>query len=109
MSNERPNLDVFFTAFGLPATVTPVNGDPIETTVIWEPTQAASMSVGSGGLGPQAVLDTRPKLSLRRDEVPDLTKGATIECAGLAGGTVRTWTVGRVTQVDDEIITVDVS
>lgn len=107
--NIKPDLDAFFTTFGLPATVTPVGGDPITTTIIWEPTTPGSTNVGSGNLGPQAVLDARPKLSLRRDEVPDLTKGARIECAGLAGGTIRVWTVGRVTQLDDEVMTVDVS
>jgi hypothetical protein len=97
----RPPIDAIFDLFkeAAPAAVTVPPAAPVSADVVWLPSRAAQEAIGTG-----TVLDTMPRLSVRRDQVPELTIGSRIEVAPMGGNTVRTWTVRRIDAVDAERI-----
>lgn len=107
--DRRPELDPFFREFGVAVTVKPIGGSPIvKTTAIWE--LPPRMTGGEMSLGaPLAVVaENRDVLALRRDEVPDLGIGSTIEGPRARGQAIKTWRVIRVDDFDPDIFTAQV-
>ena len=96
MADLRPDLASIFGAFetSAAATVTPVGGAPVSTTVI----------VGGNEIdqsrGDFAYPHRLKRISLRRAVVPSLVSGSTIVIAGI------TYIVDETEHVDDEILRV---
>lgn len=95
----RPAVGMFADIFGVPATVTPLVGSPIETTAIRiNPSPGAVGSLTSRGS--DQVPEQRVRLRLRRDHVATLQVGSTIVIA--SGPDAGTWTAERVNDLDPE-------
>lgn len=92
MLDIRPALAPFFAAFGVAATVTPLGGGPVDTTVVW----AGPPSMVVEANAEPSLVDQRARVAVRRDEVPELPPGSTILAPTLAGGTPRLFFVDRV-------------
>jgi hypothetical protein len=76
VSDLRPPLDVLFgPIFGTDAIVTPRDGSPIDTTVVWQSPPTTSIMVDP------PVGDLRYRVAVRRDHVAALPVGSTILAA----------------------------
>lgn len=90
-------LDLNFSAHGVPATVTPSpTHDPIETRGIWMTPLADLQPVG---LDLQRA-DARRVMALRRDQVPQVPRGAAIIAPELPGGPLKAWRVDGMERVE---------
>jgi hypothetical protein len=89
----RPPLDAALTAFGVPATVTPVGGAPVAVTVI-AAGRPAPPAAGDLGLA-ASLVDLRRVVAVPRALVPTLPVHSTI-LADLTGTGARAWHVDRV-------------
>lgn len=98
MLDLRPPLTPFFDTFAIPAVVTPLNGDPVNASAIWIGS-LLMIARTMGGL--PAPMDLRPRIALRRDEVPDLPLGSQILAPRLLGGTPETWIVDKIEDPTD--------
>lgn len=96
----RPPLPVLFNAFGVPATFTPLNGDPIEDEGVWFSMAPSKLRAYQPGFD-QEVADLRPRFLFKTSVVPDLPPQSTIQAPELLGGTVKTWIVDWLDNPDD--------
>ena len=104
MADARPSLDVEFANFGEPAVVTPAGDIPVVTSVVRMSTPQFRH------VGQDLVIDDlRPRFRIRRDHVPRLPSGSTIDAPRRPGGEVITFTVDRIEHYDDEVATAVVS
>lgn len=93
MADMRPPLGAALAAFGVAATVTPVGGAPVVTTVI-DTGRPPAPAIGTLGLS-GATVDLRRVVAIPRVAVPALPIGSTI-VADLDGQGVRAWRVDRL-------------
>lgn len=94
----RPDLDAPFAIFGLPCTVTPPGGAPVNATGVWITLQTSFLP---GPLEAQ-VAEARKILALRGDLLPEIPRGTVIEIAERAGLALRRWRVDGWAQVDEQ-------
>ena len=101
MPDLRPSLDPAFSAFGVPATVTPAGGVAVETIVIG---QAPFQLVQEATADP-AITDYRRRVAVRRSAVPLLPVGSTILAPEgfVLGATPTSYTVDLVEDLDPEV------
>ena len=93
-------MSAVLSAFGVEGTVTPVGGDPVETTVVWLP---VSMEDVPGGM-PTRRREAIRMLGVSKADVPNLPRGSLVEAPEVAGGASRTWEVDAADTTDvDEI------
>lgn len=89
MGDLRPDAAAAFDVLGVPATITPVNGTPVATAVIWiSPLTAASPSGG-----PLTRRDPTKTAAVLISDVPALPRGSAIQAPELEGGPVLGWRV----------------
>ncbi len=101
MAELRPPLSPPFAIFGVAATVTPLGGAPVATTIIWVKTGVfGSFAAFAAALGTPS--DPRPRCRLRRDQVPSLPIGSTIVAPPPQGGAAQTFSVDLVDTLADE-------
>ena len=101
MSDARVPVDEYFSAFGLPATVTRPNLDPITgTAIVWISPLTISSPEGAAlqGASPQRLL------VVRRDQVPTLPGGTVIEAPEAETGELLEWKVDSVVAIELELI-----
>lgn len=81
--------EIQFGTHGVPATVTVPGEDPVNTTIIWL-TPAQEERPANADFPRR---DVRRAMALRRDEVPALPRGTTVEVTEHLQGTASTWVV----------------
>jgi len=91
-------FDISLSTFGVPATVTPLNGAPIATTGIWLTPVAEDMPAA----GDFQRHEMHRVIALKRAVVPSLQRGSTIAAAEREGGTIMTWRVDAVSFLDPD-------
>jgi hypothetical protein len=101
MGDLRPPAAVWFGTFAAPATLTAPNGSPTAITSVWLGAQPAGRAAGAGGA---TVNDQRPRLALRRSEVPSLLLRSTIVVPPLDGGAPKTYVVDEIDPTDAEVL-----
>lgn len=97
MADLRPSYLPAFTAFSLPATVTPPGGSAISTTAVWVTPQTVDVPI----LGDARVAEPRRVLALRRDQVPSAPRATVIAVAERAGQPTKQWRVDGVDRADE--------
>lgn len=103
MNDLRPALAPIFDALGTAAIVTPLDGSPVDTSVIWEAPPSATLQ----SFDP--IADFRPKVGIRRDHVPTLPVGSTILAARPPEfPDPRTFTVDAVEDMDPDVYRAEV-
>lgn len=102
MTDLRVPMDPIFSAFGVPAVVTrpAPDDDPIVTTAVWVMPTADLLPMGQDFQR----RERRYLVALRRDAVPTLPRGTTIDAAEASGLTARTWRVDSIESIDTEAI-----
>lgn len=100
--DARPDLDSLFAVgdgcFGVEAIVTPADGSPVDTAIIWESPSTVEV-IADAPIG-----DLRILAAVRRDEVATLPVGSTILAARPPEySDARTWTVDRVFDMDPDV------
>lgn len=100
MGDLRPPLAACFAPFRVTGTVTPLGGAPLTADVVWQAPQSAHPAIGAD----PDVLDLRPRLRLRRDQVAALPIGSTIQAPAMEGGSLKTYTVERVEDLDAQVL-----
>lgn len=97
MTAPAITMDQVLGAFGQPATVQILGSPAIETSVMWLPQQVDRQPDGVF-----ARVSSRRILVLRRDEVPDLPRGARVVVGDPPDGSMtRTWIVdGPISPAD---------
>lgn len=94
MADIRPPLGPLFSAFGVPALVTPKGGAPVSTVVIWAPQRPDRMLVSAAsGFGE---VDVRPVVAIRRDAIATLPIGSGMVAPETDGGASKHWLVDRL-------------
>jgi hypothetical protein len=101
MGDLRPALDPAFEAFAVAATVTPLGGTAVVTSVIGS---APSMLMPEANADP-SMADFRRRVAVRKSAVPDLPVGSTILApAGfLFGNPLVLYTVDLTENLDPEV------
>jgi hypothetical protein len=89
MADVRPPLGVFFSEFGVAATVTVPSGSPVAATVIWLAPQLFQIPTEVD----ERLSEPRKVLALRRSEVATAPAGTTIVAPEKAGEASKTWRV----------------
>jgi hypothetical protein len=101
MTDLRPPLDAPFRDFGVDATVTPKNGMPVATTVVWVGPGAEGVTLGAINAAGATTTDGRRRLRIRRDQVAALPPGSAIVAPPPEGGAAASWKVDRVESLGD--------
>lgn len=85
----RPAFSDAAYAFGVPATVTPPDGEPIETAVVWLPPVPTDLP---GGFDLQR---QEPKriVAVPIADVPTIPTGTVIDASEVLGGAIASWRV----------------
>lgn len=99
--DARPPVASLFSAFGVPATVTPPSAAAVEATVVWLTPNAV--------LQPGAEVNRRDGqriLAIRRDEVSSVPIGTRIDAPEIAGGAEIEWRVDGTDLVEQDHIRV---
>ena len=91
-------LDMQFSVYGVPATVTPVNGDATDAMVIWLPPLQEDLAYSSQELQRR---EPRRILAVRTAEVPSLPRGSRIVAAEYGSSAARTWKVDGVVKAGE--------
>lgn len=106
--DARVTVDPIFAAFGVPATVTKGDADPIETTVVWVPEGGMSNRWDVQDASKLEILRARPRrgAAFRQDEVDALPVGTLIEAAEYLGGPVQRWRVDELNHIEQDLIRV---
>jgi hypothetical protein len=100
--DARPDLDALFdtdeASLGRTAIVTPVDGAPVDTAIIWESPSTVAVMVD------EPVGDLRILAAVRRDHVPALPVGSEIFAARPPEfPDARTFIVDRVLDLDPDV------
>jgi hypothetical protein len=100
--DARVDFEPLLEAFGVPATVTrpAPDDDPIETVGIW--LQPLNLDEPAGSSFTRRA--TIRVFAIRKDDVPTMPLGTTVEAAERAGDTVRTWKVDGTDMEDPDHI-----
>jgi hypothetical protein len=89
-----PSLTPALAAFGVPATIMPLDGAPVVTTIIFL-RPSSPPTIGNLGMSAGAAVDLRDVVSVPRAMVPSLPIGSTLMAAKGAEAAIE-WVVDRV-------------
>ena len=95
--DRRPKLSSALRAFGVPVTVTPVGGEPVETTGIWHGARQEEFGAG-GDFGRREPVRL---MSIPREPLPTLPRGSTVVAAEQLGKAQGTWQVDGIETMYD--------
>lgn len=94
----RVPIEGALAAFGLPATVTPDGGSPVETTAIWLPYD----TVESPPAGDFRRAEPRRVLALPFEGLPQVPRGTIVTVEEFSGAGARDWRVDAANRVDHD-------
>lgn len=98
MSDLRPPFAAALRAFGVAATVTLPDGDPVETRVLWQPPVTEEYPTGSD----HRRATPRRRMSIGADDVPNVPRGTIINAAEVRGRAAADWKVDETERVDND-------
>lgn len=99
MADARIPMSVVMEAFGVPATVTLPDADPIETTVVWtEP----GGDLAPGGMNAPRIHSAARLLAIAKSDVPQLPLRTIIVAPEELDGEDLTWMVDGIERVEHD-------
>lgn len=98
MSDLRPPFVAALDAFGVAATVTVPDGEPVETRVLWQPPITEEYPTGSD----HRRATPRRRMAIPLADVPNVPRGTVILAPEVQGDTAVEWSVDETERVDSD-------
>lgn len=98
MSDLRPPFVAVLDAFGVAATVTIPDGDPVETTILWQPPITEEYPTGSE----YRRATPRRRMAIPLSDVPTVPRGTVILAPEVSGEAAAEWSVDETERVDSD-------
>lgn len=98
MSDLRPPFSAALDAFGVAATVTIPDGDPVETRIIWQPPITEEYPTGSE----YRRATPRRRMAIPLSDVPNVPRGTVVLATEGLGADPIEWTVDETDRVDGD-------